>query len=125
MKCPEPGCDGEIHEGYCTVTGMKITAVLPDATPPSGTSATTGAPRGTSRTTASDPRPLGGGLIAFAPVVEHDPSAALLGDPSVSEEKRSCANCNEPVGRTRDGLPGRPEGFCRRCGHPFSFVPKL
>ena len=25
----------------------------------------------------------------------------------------------------RDGEPGRVEGFCRRCGHPFSFVAKL
>ena len=25
----------------------------------------------------------------------------------------------------RDGLPGRTQGFCRRCGTQFSFVPKL
>jgi serine/threonine-protein kinase PknG len=29
------------------------------------------------------------------------------------------------VGRSRDGQPGRTEGFCAKCRNPFSFVPKL
>ncbi len=29
------------------------------------------------------------------------------------------------MGRGRDGSPGRAEGFCRNCGTPFSFIPKL
>jgi serine/threonine-protein kinase PknG len=29
------------------------------------------------------------------------------------------------VGRARNGRPGRTEGFCTKCGHPYSFVPKL
>jgi serine/threonine-protein kinase PknG len=29
------------------------------------------------------------------------------------------------VGRSRGDRPGRTEGFCTACGHPYSFVPKL
>ena len=43
----------------------------------------------------------------------------------VAESRRFCARCGEPVGRGRDGAPGRTEGFCRKCGAPFSFAPKL
>jgi serine/threonine-protein kinase PknG len=46
-------------------------------------------------------------------------------NPQVPEEKRYCPNCGAPVGRSRDGQPGRTEGFCPKCGNPFSFTPKL
>ncbi|GAA1996090.1 serine/threonine-protein kinase [Catenulispora subtropica] len=46
-------------------------------------------------------------------------------DPQVPENKRYCSNCGEPVGRGRDGNPGRTEGFCRKCRTAFSFEPKL
>lgn len=29
------------------------------------------------------------------------------------------------MGRARGDRPGRTEGFCTKCGHPYSFVPKL
>ena len=56
-----------------------------------------------------------------------DPAAAILTDPQVPERNRFCGNaeCNQPVGRGRDEEPGRPEGFCTRCGTRYSFVPKL
>ncbi|EGX55043.1 serine/threonine protein kinase [Streptomyces zinciresistens K42] len=43
------------------------------------------------------------------------------------ERKRFCsrADCGAPVGRARGERPGRTEGFCTKCGHPYSFVPKL
>ena len=41
------------------------------------------------------------------------------------ENKRNCPVCGSPVGRSRDGRPGRPEGFCPKCGNRFSFTPKL
>lgn len=43
------------------------------------------------------------------------------------ERKRFCsrAECGAPVGRARGERPGRTEGFCTKCGHPYSFVPKL
>ena len=56
-----------------------------------------------------------------------DPAAAILTDPQVPEANRFCGNheCNKPVGRGRDGQPGRTEGFCTQCGTRYSFVPKL
>ena len=56
-----------------------------------------------------------------------DPAAAILAHPQVPEGSRFCGNheCNKPVGRGRDGQPGRTEGFCTECGTRYSFVPKL
>ncbi|KOV64936.1 serine/threonine protein kinase [Streptomyces sp. MMG1121] len=51
----------------------------------------------------------------------------VLENPEVPERKRFCsrADCGVPVGRARGERPGRTEGFCTKCGHPYSFVPKL
>ena len=49
----------------------------------------------------------------------------MLENPAVDEARRFCGRCGEPVGRSRDGAPGRPDGFCRSCGARFSFAPKL
>ena len=46
-------------------------------------------------------------------------------NPEVPEDKRTCAKCGGPVGRSKDGRPGRTEGFCPACGQEFSFTPKL
>jgi len=46
-------------------------------------------------------------------------------EPTVAEQRRYCGRCAGPVGRSRNGSPGRTEGFCRHCGAPFSFTPKL
>jgi serine/threonine-protein kinase PknG len=68
---------------------------------------------------------LGAGLVEIPPVAERDPASAVLTDPQVPENRRWCGKCQRPVGRGRDRLPGLVEGFCRQCGNPFSFVPKL
>ncbi|GAB2613532.1 serine/threonine-protein kinase [Streptomyces capparidis] len=49
----------------------------------------------------------------------------MLDNPEVPERKRFCSKCDAQVGRSRAGRPGRSEGFCTKCGHPYSFVPKL
>jgi serine/threonine-protein kinase PknG len=56
-----------------------------------------------------------------------DPRAMVLENPEVPERKRFCSrsDCGAPVGRSRGDRPGRTEGFCTKCGHPYSFVPKL
>ncbi|WP_449657333.1 tetratricopeptide repeat protein [Streptomyces chisholmiae] len=56
-----------------------------------------------------------------------EPRDAVLSNPEVPERKRFCGNheCGARVGRSRHGRPGRTEGYCTRCGHPYSFVPKL
>ncbi|MEU1618242.1 tetratricopeptide repeat protein [Streptomyces sp. NPDC005722] len=70
---------------------------------------------------------LGAGLVAVPPIPRPDPAAAVLADPQVPERKRYCSKgeCGAPVGRSRGDRPGRTEGFCTKCGHPYSFTPKL
>jgi serine/threonine-protein kinase PknG len=63
--------------------------------------------------------------VNVPPVPYRDPASAIMKNPEVPEKRRFCSRCDEPVGRSRDGRPGRTEGFCRKCGHPFSFTPKL
>jgi serine/threonine-protein kinase PknG len=58
-------------------------------------------------------------------VPPQDPAAAVLANPSVPERKRFCSSCEAPVGREKNGVPGRPDGFCTKCGTPYSFTPKL
>jgi serine/threonine-protein kinase PknG len=59
------------------------------------------------------------------PVPLRDPASAVLTNPSVSEAHRTCATCGELVGQSKDGKPGRTQGFCPRDRTPFSFVPSL
>ncbi|MBB2986288.1 serine/threonine-protein kinase [Terracoccus luteus] len=68
---------------------------------------------------------LGGGITTVRPAPQIDAERALLTNPSVPEGKRFCPKCGEPVGRGRDGKPGRTSGFCANCRQPFSFEPKL
>jgi serine/threonine-protein kinase PknG len=79
---------------------------------------------GTSSTRLRGAR-LGAGLTTIPSVPPIDPSKAILANPQVPEDRRFCAKCGSPVGRSRDGRPGRPEGFCPQCRTPFSFTPKL
>lgn len=92
----------------------------------SAVSGRTGTSRGsTSRTRGSGRSHLGAGLVEVPPVPYRDPSSAIMAVPELPEDKRFCAHCGQPVGRDRAGAKGRPEGFCRQCGHAFSFTPKL
>ena len=68
---------------------------------------------------------LGAGLTTIPPIPAVDAAAAIMANPIVPEEKRNCPSCGSPVGRSRDGQPGRTEGFCPKCRNPFSFTPKL
>jgi serine/threonine-protein kinase PknG len=68
---------------------------------------------------------LGAGLTRVPPAPTTEPSQAIMKNPQVSEDKRVCPSCGAAVGRSRDGQPGRTEGFCPKCRNPFSFTPKL
>ncbi|GAA1891710.1 serine/threonine-protein kinase [Streptomyces durmitorensis] len=70
---------------------------------------------------------LGVGLVLVPEVPRPDPRQAVQENPEVPERKRFCSrsDCGAPVGRARGERPGRTEGFCTKCGHPYSFVPKL
>ncbi len=70
---------------------------------------------------------LGAGLVEVPAIPRPDPRAMVMARPEVPERKRFCSrsDCGAPVGRARGERPGRTEGFCTKCGHPYSFVPKL
>ncbi|MGW2176516.1 tetratricopeptide repeat protein [Streptomyces sp. NPDC001732] len=70
---------------------------------------------------------LGVGLVEVPGVPRPDPRSAVMKNPEVPERKRFCSrsDCGAPVGRSRGDRVGRTEGFCTKCGHPYSFVPKL
>ncbi|MCL7377404.1 serine/threonine-protein kinase [Streptomyces sp. 35G-GA-8] len=80
-----------------------------------------------SSTAASGRNRLGAGLVSVPDVPRPDPRSAVMEHPEVPERKRFCSrsDCGAPVGRARGDRPGRTEGFCTKCGHPYSFVPKL
>jgi serine/threonine-protein kinase PknG len=91
-----------------------------------GAPATTAVTR-RSRTVSTRPQRgrLGAGLVHIPPIPERDPATAVLADPQVPEHRRFCGACDNPVGRSRNGMPGLTEGFCAHCGGSFSFSPKL
>lgn len=88
-------------------------------------SSTSSRQSGTTRSRPSARNRLGAGLVEIPSVPFRDPADALMANPMVPESRRFCSRCDEPVGRSRDGAPGRATGFCRKCGAPFSFEPKL
>ncbi|MFI6860806.1 tetratricopeptide repeat protein [Streptomyces sp. NPDC050421] len=84
--------------------------------------------RSSAKSTGSSGRNrLGAGLVLVPDVPRPDPRTAVMDNPEVPERKRFCSrsDCGAPVGRARGERPGRTEGFCTKCGHPYSFVPKL
>ncbi|MDF3291259.1 serine/threonine-protein kinase [Streptomyces silvisoli] len=68
---------------------------------------------------------LGAGLVSVPTIPRPDPRTAVLTNPEVPERKRYCSKCEAQVGRSRGDRPGRTEGFCTKCGNPYSFTPKL
>jgi serine/threonine-protein kinase PknG len=147
--CQQPGCTGTIVDGYCDVCGSppgapaaESAAVFQDALDEeaaasasfrlesaaigsqraAGTGATHRVRSGSQRLRSAR---LGAGLTSIPPIPLVDPATVVMQNPEVPEDKRSCAKCGGPVGRSKDGRPGRTEGFCPACGQEFSFTPKL
>ncbi|MEU0505406.1 tetratricopeptide repeat protein [Nocardia sp. NPDC005998] len=126
--CAEAGCGGTIVGGYCDTCGaapaMSVLSSLSTrsaSTRASGRSVRTG--RSSSKSSARGR--LGAGMVDVPRMPRIDPATAVMADPQVAEGKRFCGKCERPVGRGRDGAPGRSEGFCPNCGTRFSFAPKL
>ncbi len=145
--CTQPGCGGTIVDGYCDVCGspggtshsaagiaetpstvsrasnrIASTALGSARAAAGGTKITRRV--GTSSTRLRGAR-LGAGLTSIPAVPAVDAALAIMENPMVPEERRNCPTCEAPVGRSRDGQPGRTEGFCPKCRTPFSFAPKL
>jgi serine/threonine-protein kinase PknG len=138
--CVDATCAGMIEDGYCNLCGLKAglaagvagsTGMASQATAPSMASvrstrtATSQTRRTQTRRTATVRSRLGVGLVTIAPIPVADPSAALMVNATVSEDKRFCAACAEPVGRSKGERIGKDNGFCGKCGKPFDFSPKL
>jgi len=155
IACTQPGCTGTILDGYCDVCGSPEGSAPLTAEPSAATAAaavggsvstvsrasnrlastalgsararagsTTTFRLGTSSKRLRGAR-LGAGLTTIPPVPAVDAASAIMKNPVVPEEKRTCPSCGSPVGRSRDGQPGRTEGFCAKCRNRFSFTPKL
>ncbi|MCD2112195.1 serine/threonine-protein kinase PknG [Rhodococcus rhodochrous] len=75
-------------------------------------------PRGTQRRRIA-------GLVDVPVPTTKDPVDAVLRDPHVSEGKRFCSKCGQPVGRSTPSGPGPTEGDCPQCGTHFQFTPAL
>ncbi|MGZ6667170.1 MAG: tetratricopeptide repeat protein [Solirubrobacteraceae bacterium] len=114
---PEPSAPSHQPSGPAPLPAISST--------PTATSLTTSRRSATSRTRSTVAHRLGAGLVEIPSIPARDPADAVMADPMVPENRRFCATCDEPVGRSRDGTPGRAAGFCRKCGSPFSFEPKL
>jgi len=150
--CQQPGCNGRVTDGYCNVCGAPAgggpprpdesgsdAGDVPSARTQSSTrleSAAIGSRRAASSGSVATRRTgtgsvrlrsgrLGAGLTRVPPAPSIDAAAAVMKDPSVPENKRTCPSCGSPVGRSRDGHPGRTTGFCPQCRNPYSFDPKL
>ncbi|MVU77745.1 protein kinase [Nocardia sp. ET3-3] len=145
--CTRPDCGGTILDGFCDECGLApATTQAPPTTngasaavAHSGTLAGSSragsarqSRRGSSRSSSRSTRTarssrgrLGAGLVSIPQVPYRDPSTAVMADPQVPEHERFCSNCGQRVGRGREGVPGRTEGFCRNCGTAYSFTPKL
>jgi serine/threonine-protein kinase PknG len=140
MKC-ERNCPGTIVDGYCDTCGLAPAAPAAKsgtakprktATAPSVRTAalSTRTGSGSARTggsgrTGSRRRRFGGGLVDVAPITQVDPATAVMANAEVPEDKRYCAKCGNPVGRSRGDRAGRTAGFCPTCGEAFNFTPKL
>ncbi|MGW1177706.1 tetratricopeptide repeat protein [Kitasatospora sp. NPDC002543] len=116
---PGPGRGGSGHAG----SGRSGSAHSLSAGTGSGRSLSVRSSRGGA--SAGTRNRLGAGLVTVPTVEAADPSRAVLVDPEVPERKRFCSRCDAPVGREKNGRPGRPDGFCTKCGTPYSFTPKL
>ena len=149
--CAQPGCKGKILDGYCDTCGASGDSEPLEAMGPAGVSsspstmsrasnrlastalgsARAGVPGSTkTRRVRSESQRLrtarlGAGLTTIPPAPAIDASKAIMKDPVVPEDKRFCSNCGNPVGRGKDGHPGRTTGFCAKCRQAFSFDPKL
>ncbi|MFD3595541.1 tetratricopeptide repeat protein [Nocardia sp. NPDC058640] len=78
------------------------------------------------RTARSRPtRRLGAGLVPIPTVTPADPRDAVLTDPMVSEGRRFCWRCTNPVGRSTPAKAASSSGECETCGAAYDFRPSL
>ncbi|MEV4163747.1 tetratricopeptide repeat protein [Nonomuraea dietziae] len=131
--CTQQGCAGTIEDGYCDLCGHPESPPVAASVgagssglPTGGPSAAMTAPSGSRPSSGRRSRGmLGHGLVDVPPTPYRDPADAIMDNPEVPEDRRYCSSCGKPVGRSREGVQGRTEGFCPHDGTPYSFTPKL
>ncbi|MGH3246691.1 MAG: tetratricopeptide repeat protein [Trebonia sp.] len=125
-SCDRPDCGrGEIDEqGYCTACDRP-----PLVLPPPGPTAPPEPPEQPEQPeqqpggagAAARPEPWWGLALVGHSAVPPPPHGPAGPDGVVPEEQRFCVN-GHPVGRGRDGRPGRVDGFCGVCRTRFDFT---
>ncbi|MCF4119738.1 serine/threonine-protein kinase PknG [Antribacter sp. KLBMP9083] len=113
---------GEAATGRTSSARLATSALGSARTKGSGTRATRRVGTGSTRLRGHR---LGAGLTTVPPAPVTDPLQAVMPTPELAEGKRYCPTCGEPVGRSRDGVPGRTAGFCAHCGSRYDFTPTL
>ena len=148
MNCSQPGCTGLIVDGYCDLCGMAPPRPDAAAAPPrptrppprpdptpspprrapprAGSRSPRSAPPGAQPRPVRAPASAGGSAPAwsrFHPCPIATRPTPCSATPPSSPRAGASAGCDEPVGRGRDGAPGRTAGFCRKCGRPSRSSP--
>ncbi|MDF5719738.1 MAG: tetratricopeptide repeat protein [Rhizonema sp. PD37] len=133
-RCKHNKCTGIIEDGYCNVCGLAdFNSSLVDVsmrmetkqstniTTGTGSSPLTNRSKGSRRTNNTSKRStrkqLGAGLVSVPELPSTEPEKAIMVEAKVPDNKRFCANCNNPLVREK--------GFCPKCGHKYSFIPSL
>lgn len=141
--CAQPGCSGQIEDGYCNACGMAPVGAAKGTAPMTSTasaSVKTSGRTGSTRTPTSrsgrssrstrstrsgstrsgrsaTTRTVGTSRPLARPALPTlDPLAAIVPG-TVPERKRFCSGC--------DAQLKREAGFCPKCGQEYSFVPSL
>jgi serine/threonine-protein kinase PknG len=122
--CDRPGCTGEIAAtGFCDYCGRR-------ALPPSTAFSSPGAAVtsvGPSASTGRSRFSSGFELLDLPEFSFPEPAQRVVGAPAdwdVDRDRR-CTRCHQNLGSAGSGRPRRSRGFCRRCGHAYSFLPSL
>ena len=134
-RCQRQGCTGTIEDGYCDVCGLaalknqqssqKLSASITTSKSSSITTGTGSSPltsrskgsRRTSTSARSSRKQLGAGLVSIPDLPSTEPEKAIMAQAVVPENKRFCANCDNPLKREK--------GFCSKCGQKYSFIATL
>ncbi|MDF5715810.1 MAG: tetratricopeptide repeat protein [Rhizonema sp. NSF051] len=133
-RCKHNKCTGIIEDSYCNVCGLADfnsssvdvsmrmeTKQSTNITTGTGSSPLTNRSKGSRRTNNTSKRStrkqLGAGLVSVPELPSTEPEKAIMVEAKVPDNKRFCANCNNPLVREK--------GFCPKCGYKYSFIPSL
>ena len=123
-RCDRPGCTGEIAAtGFCDNCGRRAQS------PASARLSTEWVTRSPGRVVSTGRARIGSGseLLDLPEFSFPEPAQRVVGVPANwdVDRDRSCTRCHQKLGSTGSDRPRRSKGYCRRCGHAYSFLPSL